>query len=124
MDLPEAKHMVGPDGTHYAAFTMEQYDDLIKIYAGYIALGDFCLAAIFEIGELNIQIDAYKQEVLSYEVANELLKADNKKYKLANGALELKLSKNKRTNFLKTLGVSTLVGLGTGLIGLGVGKAL
>jgi phage regulator Rha-like protein len=122
-ELPEPIKITS-NGKEYAAFTAEQYAKILVIYSNYISLGDFTLAAISEIEELKLQTAEYKRQISDYEIANELLRSRVEEYKTLNLTLENQLTKNKRQSFLKSLGVSALVGLGTGLIGVAVGYSV
>lgn len=124
LDFPTPKHMVGQDGTQYAAFTIEQYEQLIRMANAYYYLGEVFVLQQQKILNFQFQINEYQQEILLYSALNETLKAENNQFEEQNNILSKRLEKDKKTRFLKTLGVSALVGVSFGLIGIGIGKAL
>jgi hypothetical protein len=124
LEFPAPKETISEDGTHYASFTIEQYEKLVNIYAAYYALGDFVLTQNQLVLTLDLQINEYKQQVLLYEALNESFKEENKVLKTNYEVAKKSLSKSKKYGAIKTFTISALVGLATGVIGFGIGKAL
>jgi hypothetical protein len=120
---PEGKLITGPDGQIYHAYTKEEQKQIDRSFRSYHLLSDFAIAAIFAIGDLEQTIEQLNQEVMDYEVQNELLLIELQKSRLLKNALEIKLTNNKRKSFFLTLGLSTLLGVSSGLIGVAVGQS-
>lgn len=124
LDFPIPKRIFDTEKGEYAAFTMEQYSQLIRIYNAYLTLGKIAVVQQEIILNLEFQVGQQYQKMLLMESLHELLSEKNRVLEKKNDKLASALKKEEKTTFLKILGVSALSGLAFGLVGMAVGKSI
>lgn len=117
LDLPTGEHAMGSDGVVYIIYTEEQNKQLKKIYDNYRSLSSYNL----QLWELNVDLsnDVNKELTLNQKLNERLAEANKTNYEL-----KLNLEQTQEKRFVKAMGLSLLVGLGMGLLGVGIGSAL
>ena len=125
LQAPTPKRIMGSDGVQFV-FTAKQYQKLTQIINAYDDLGTLAVKQEQKIIALNLQVVDLQKEIYlcGGEALSASLQVQIRDYKLQIDKLNDKLSKNKKRNFLRTLGVSTLMGISFGLVGVAVGKSL
>jgi hypothetical protein len=121
LEMPNGEHAMANDGSVYVIYTEEQNEQLQKIHKNYKSLASYNI----QLWELYLDLSNYCDKEYS------VLKVENEKlnYKLSeanktNNELKLSLDQSKEKKFMRVMGVSLLVGLGMGALGVGIGSAL
>lgn len=121
LDMPKGEHAMANDRSIYVIYTEEQNEQLIKIYKNYKSLASYNI----QLWELYVDLSSYcDKEYSDLKVENQKLNYKLTQANKTNNELKLTLDQTKEKKLMKTLGLSLLVGLSMGALGVGIGSAL